>query len=76
MTPTKDHTLHDAWFARTFADDKTGKFRMASVLDLTREAYAAARAQALEDAATVCDDNEFADGAECAQFVRALKGKP
>ena len=29
--------------------------------------------RALEAAAVECDDNEFADGAECAQFVRAMK---
>ena len=29
--------------------------------------------RALEAAAQKCDDNEFADGAECAQFVRAMK---
>ena len=29
--------------------------------------------RALEAAAETCDDNEFADGAECAQFVRAMK---
>lgn len=29
--------------------------------------------RALEAAAQKCDDNEFADGAECAQFIRAMK---
>jgi len=40
--------------------------------DLTRLCTLAAD-RALEAAAQKCDDNEFADGAECAQFIRAMK---
>jgi len=40
--------------------------------ELTRLCALAAD-RALEAAAQKCDDNEFADGAECAQFIRAMK---
>jgi len=38
-----------------------------------KQALTLAADRALEAAAQKCDDNEFADGAECAQFIRAMK---
>jgi len=42
-------------------------------VDALTRLCALAADRALEAAARKCDDNEFADGAECAQFIRAMK---
>jgi len=50
----------------------SNQWRDDTIRELTRLCTLAAD-RALEAAAVECDDNEFADGAECAQFVRAMK---
>lgn len=44
--------LHDAWFSQAFPDteDRQSRFRLTSVRDLMREAFAAGRAQGLGEA--------------------------
>ena len=50
----------------------SNQWRDDTIRELTRLCTLAAD-RALEAAAQKCDDNEFADGAECAQFIRAMK---
>lgn len=64
---------HQAEDAATAQLDCVGEYHpdWSAVADGIFATLAADRA--LEAAAQKCDDNEFADGAECAQFIRAMK---